>query len=124
MSAARETAADANPEDMLDGPWTLVPTTQCMATGRLLPTYGVKANGLWVGRAHPLGPSADDLALARKHGELFAASKGMAAVLQEALDQFGEAFEADEEVDGGDLVEFFAEWRKRVRAAMKPAGGV
>lgn len=41
-------------------------------------------------------------------------------LLVEALRYEAEAFDDDTEVNGGDLVEWFAEWRQRVKAALEP----
>lgn len=46
----------------------------------------------------------------------------MALLLFEALEYERAAFEEDSEVDGGDLVEWFAGWRPRVQAALTEAG--
>lgn len=94
----------------------IVPTTQRMFDGTCLKTWGVQADGCWIGRAHPIGPTSEDQALARRHATLFAASKGMAAALQEALAAFGTEFDADEEISGADLVQL-------VRAVAHPRGG-
>ena len=40
----------ADPAALLDGEWVLVPATQTMHDGTVLRTYGVQANGIWVGR--------------------------------------------------------------------------
>lgn len=112
----------ADPAALLDGEWVLVPATQTMHDGTVLRTYGVQAGGIWVGRAHPIGPNPVEQALARRHAALFAASKGMAAVLQEALEAFGDEFDLDMPVDAAGLVAWFAAWRVRARAALGKAG--
>ncbi len=43
----------------------------------------------------------------------------MEALLSEALAFENEAFEEDEPVDGGDMVQWFSEWRVRVKALME-----
>lgn len=48
----------------------------------------------------------------------------MAAVLQEALTAFGAEFDAGGDVPGADLVQWFAEWRVRARAALGKAGAL
>lgn len=112
----------ADPAALLGGEWVLVPATQTMHDGTVLRTYGVQANGIWVGRVHAIGPGQEDRALARRHAALFAASKGMAAVLQEALEAFGDEFDLDMPVDAAGLVAWFAAWRVRARAALGEAG--
>lgn len=107
---------------LLDGPWTLVPTKQAMHDGSVLRTYGVQANGLWIGRAHPLGPDPAEQALARRHAALFTASKTMAELLQEALTAFAQEFDADADVPGADLVEWFVQWRERAKVALGRVG--
>ena len=123
MSVVEETTpATVDVAGWLDGRWVRVPTTQRMHDGSTLDTWGVQVNGIWIGRAHPIGPSAAEQALARHHASLFAASKGMAGVLQEALAAFGAEFDADEDVPGADLVQWFTEWRERAKAALGKAG--
>ena len=56
-------------------------------------------------------------ALARRHAALFAASKRMAELLSQALCDWP-GFDGDEDVSGADLVDWFAQWRLRVRAAL------
>ena len=102
---------------LLDNPWTLVPTSQTMHDGTALRTWGVQAGGLWIGRAHPIGPNPVEQALARRHAALFAASKGMAELLSQALCDWPQ-FDGDEDVSGADLVDWFAQWRLRVRSAL------
>ena len=48
-------------------------------------------------------------------------SRVLLALMSEALDYGREAFEEDDEVDGGDMVEWFLDWRTRVAAAMDGA---
>jgi len=111
---------EATPVDLaalLDNPWTLVPTSQTMHDGTALRTWGVQAGGLWIGRAHPIGPNPVEQALARRHAALFAASKGMAELLSQALCDWP-GFDGDEDVSGADLVDWFAQWRLRVRSAL------
>lgn len=123
MSAAgAATPATSDKAAWHDGRWVRVPTTQRMHDGSLMPTWGVQVNGTWIGRAHPIGPSPAEQALARHHATLFAASKGMTGVLQEALAAFGAEFDADEDVPGADLVQWFIEWRERAKAALGKAG--
>lgn len=121
MSAPGE-SAPVNLAALLDGTWVLVPTTPTMHDGSVLRTWGVQANGVWVGRVHPIGPNPAEQALARYHAALFATSKGMAGVLQEALAAFGAEFDADEDVPGVDLVQWFTEWCERAKAALGKVG--
>ena len=121
MNAPGE-ATHADPAALLDGEWVLVPATQTMHDGTVLRTYGVQANGIWVGRVHPIGPGREERALAKRHAALFAASKGMAAALREALEMFGDEFDRDLPIDGAELVQRFAAWRARAKAALGEAG--
>lgn len=121
MRSRGDAAPEPAPVDvaaLLDGPWMVVPTKQAMHDGTVLRTWGVQANGLWIGRAHPLGPNPVEQALAHRHAQLFAASKAMAAVLQEALAAFASGFDADTELCCADVVEWLAGWRERARAAL------
>jgi len=43
------------------------------------------------------------------------------ALLLQALDYEREAWDEDEQIEGGDLVEFFGEWRRRAEAAQPTA---
>lgn len=43
------------------------------------------------------------------------------ALLKEAVDEWPE-FDGDESVNGGDLVEFFGDWRERAKKAVKEHG--
>ena len=47
-----------------------------------------------------------------------AAATAAEAVLQEALAAFADLFEADDDVPGADLVEWFVQWRVRAKAAL------
>lgn len=119
MSALEE----SRPVDLaalLHGAWTLAATTQAMHDGTVLRTWGVQAGGVWVGRAHPIGPNPAEQALARRHAALFAASKQMAELLGQALCDWP-GFDGDEDMSGADLVDWFAQWRVRVRSALTQA---
>lgn len=79
MSAAGEAAVGGDASEPLDlaerfgQPWVLAPAVQTMHGGETLRTYGVRtADGLWVGRAHPIGPGREEQALAKRHAALFA----------------------------------------------------
>lgn len=127
MSAAGKAKPAAMDEaGWLDGRWVRVPTTQRMHDGSVLSTWGVQVNGIWIGRAHPIGPSPAERALARHHAGLFAASRDMAVVLQEALEAWSEQFDGEPDrdlrIDPSDLLDWFAAWRLRARAALGKAG--
>ena len=61
---------------------------------------------------------------AEKYAQLLGLSPVMLTLLQEALGAWAEQFDApddpgeDVSVDGGDLVEWFADWRLRVREGL------
>ena len=129
MSGAERTAtgvapavAPVDPADRFEREWVLVPAAQTMHDGTVLKTWGVQAGGIWVGRVHPIGPNPVEQALARRHAALFAASKDMAAVLQEAVTFCADLFDEDAEVDGRNLVQWFTGWRERAKAALGKAG--
>ena len=42
------------------------------------------------------------------------------SLIREAVNFEADAFDADEGVNGADLVEWFAQWRLRARAAIRP----
>ena len=122
MSAAAEsTPGPVDLAALLDGQWVLVPTTQTMHDGSELRTWGVQANGVWIGRAHPVGSNPMEQALAHRHAALFAASKRMAELLSQALCDWPQ-FDADEKVSGADLVDWFAQWRLCARRVLAQAG--
>jgi hypothetical protein len=54
---------------------------------------------------------------------LLVSAPALLAVLDEAEIVWGEAFDNDNPVDGGDLVEWFAEWLPKARAAIATARG-
>jgi hypothetical protein len=107
--------------------WERVPTTQTMHDGTVLKTWGVKitATGQWIGKAHPVGPNIENQAEAAANAALFAASKLMAALLIEATQawasQFDHPADHDCSISGADLMEWFAQWRMRARAALEHA---
>ena len=111
-----------------DGEWMWVPTIQTMHDGTVLRTWGVQvgATGQWVGNAHPIGPTTENQAEAHANGGLFAASKLMAVLLTEATQAWSNQFDGPEEEDcsisGADLMDWFAQWRLRARAALEAAG--
>jgi len=43
------------------------------------------------------------------------------SMIREALDYEAVAFDRDDDVNGADLVEWFARWRERARVAINPA---
>jgi hypothetical protein len=53
----------------------------------------------------------------------YAAAPDMLATLREALDAYKGAFEDEDVVNGGDLVEWFAMWRETAKAAVAKAEG-
>jgi hypothetical protein len=65
----------------------------------------------------PDGPGYG-LGEAEGHARLLARSPTMLRLLREALAIFAEAFEADEDVPGADLVDRFAAWRTRAKAEL------
>lgn len=110
------------------GVWVRVPARQTMHDDQVLPTWGVQAaaSGRWVGRAHPIGPTPEDLAEAGANAALFAASKAMAGVLHEAMTAWEEQFDApggeEASISGAELLEWFAQWRVRAGRALAQAG--
>ncbi len=111
-----------------DGEWKWVPTIQTMHDGAVLRTWGVQvgANGEWVGKAHPIAPTTENQAEAHANAGLFAASKQMAELLSEATQAWSSQFDGPENEDcsisGADLMDWFARWRLRARAALDAAG--
>lgn len=109
------------------GTWVRVPARQTMHDGQVWPTWSVQvaATGQWVGRAHPICPSPEELAEAGANAALFAASKAMAGVLREAMAAWEEQFEApegeDASISGADLLVWFAQWRVRAKGALAQA---
>lgn len=110
------------------GDWERVPTTQTMHDGTALRTWGVQvsATGQWVGKVHPIGTTTEHQAEAYANAGLFAASRLMAALLTEAtqawVSQFDGPADQDCSISGADLMDWFAQWRLRARAALEHAG--
>ncbi|MDE1905147.1 MAG: hypothetical protein KGH75_01670 [Rhodospirillales bacterium] len=109
------------------GVWNRISTTQTMHDGTVLLTWGVQVSGTqqWVGKAHAIGPSLNEKAESFANAGLFAASKDMAVLLMEAVQawdtQFDETDPDSVEIDGGDLLQWFAEWRLRARKVVSSA---
>ena len=106
------------------GVWRSIPTIQTMHDGTVLKTFGVQVQDTqeWVGKAHPIGPSPENLEEAWANAALFAGSKAMNELLVEALSAWAEQFDGtsdeDLEMSCADVVEWFSEWRARVRARL------
>lgn len=99
-----------------------------MHDGSVLPTWGVMvaATQQSVGRVHPLGEGPDCLAEAQANAMLFAASRTMSELLDEATRAWAEQFDGPEDQDctvsGADLMDWFTQWRLRGRQALDVAG--
>jgi len=99
-----------------------------MHDGTVLPTWGVMvaATLQWVGRVHPIGEAPEHQAEAQANAMLFAASKTMSELLDEATKAWAEQFDGPEDQDcsvsGADLMDWFAQWRVRARLALDVAG--
>ncbi|NPD66278.1 hypothetical protein HN018_23680 (plasmid) [Lichenicola cladoniae] len=103
-------------------------TQQIMHDGSVIATWGVQvaATSQWIGKVHPIGEGTAHCAEAHANAGLFAASKLMADVLDEAtkawIEQFNGPDDQDLSVSGADLVDWFAQWRLRARKALDAAG--
>ena len=110
------------------GSWRWVPTQMTMHDRTVMKTWGVQVTdtGQWVGRVHPIGPEPEHQAEAHANAGLFAASKAMANLLEEATQAWAEQFDGPEDKDlsvsGADLTEWFAQWRLRARETLDAAG--
>ena len=110
------------------GNWRWVPTKQTMHDGTVMPTWGVQVadTGQWIGRVHPIGEDSAHRAEAHANAGLFAASKMIAELLDEATKAWVEQFDGPEDLDcsisGADLMDWFAQWRLRARKALDAAG--
>ncbi len=116
-------AQKLDPTRATPGHWIAIPSHMTIFGGARLPTFAVIATGpeaceQFVGRAHPKDGSPADRPIVEMDARLFAASKAMATLLLQAIAYEEEAFETDEPVNGGDLVEFFAGWRQEVRGLL------
>ena len=108
-----------DPTRATPGRWITIPIKMTMHGGTRLPTFAIIATGpdaceQFVGRAHPKDGTPDDRPIVEMDARLFAASKQMATLLLQALAYEEDAFRLDMPVDGGDLVDWFAEWRLKV----------
>ncbi len=105
--------------------WTI--TTQPMHDGSPIRTWGVRVaeTGQWVGQVHALGTSTANQAEAYANGGLFAASKEMADLLDEATRAWSLQFDASWlgcTVPAAELVEWSTAWRRRARQVLDAAG--
>jgi len=58
------------------------------------------------------------------NARLMAAAPALLAALQEAVAAFPQSFDGnEEELNGGDLLEWFSEWREKAKAAVAIAAG-
>ncbi len=105
-----------------------MPTQQTMHDGTVVATWGVQVadTSQWIGKVHPIGEGATHCAEAHANAGLFAASKMMAELLDEATKAWVEQFDGPEDQDcsisGADLMDWFAQWRLRARQALDAAG--
>jgi hypothetical protein len=110
------------------GEWKCTATVQTLHDESVLPTWGVLVSDTlqWIGKAHAIGPDPEQHAEAHANAGLFAASKAMATLLEEATlawaRQFDGVGDEDCEISGADLLDWFAQWRLRARQALDAAG--
>jgi hypothetical protein len=108
-----------------DGEWNWASTVQTMHDGTVLRTWGVMVEDTlqWIGKAHPLGETVEQQAEAHANVTLFAASKQMATLLDEAVQAWAAQFDGPEDQDrsvsGADLMDWFAQWRLRARQVLR-----
>lgn len=119
-------AQKLDPSRATPGRWITVPTQMTMHGGDRLPTFAVVATGpdaceQFVGRAHPKDGVPEERPIVEMDARLFAASKAMATLLLQAIAYEEDAFRLDMPVHGGDLVQWFAEWRQDVRGVLEMA---
>jgi hypothetical protein len=74
---------------------------------------GVKADGVWFRNV-----DAELAALGPTAYATLSDPMTLRDVVGEALEAFGEEFDNDTEINGGDLVEWFAEWREMAKAVV------
>jgi len=100
-----------------EGPWIKLPGHTCMADGQNLPVSRIVSRKTltFVAESHPIGPGDAEQVQARANAELLAKSHAMARLLEEALAVFDVEFERDLEISGGDFLEWFSNWRARVK---------
>ncbi len=109
------------------GKWLWTITKQPTQDGAATRTWGVRVaeTGQWVGQVNALGTSTASQAEAYANGRLFAASKEMADLLDEAARAWALQFDEpwhDCSVPGADLVEWFTAWRRKARQVLDAAG--
>lgn len=105
--------------------WTI--TTQPTPDGEETRTWGVRVaeTGQWVGQVNALGTDRANQAEAYANGGLFAASKEMADLLDEATRVWALQFDAswlDCTLPAADLADWFTAWRKKARQVLDAAG--
>ncbi|ACB96548.1 hypothetical protein [Beijerinckia indica] len=99
------------------GLWFVEPGQKLMADNTLLPIGRIKSgdNLSCIGNAHPIGPSEADQQCSYANALLFSASREMALLLEEALTVHDNEFENDLEISGTDFLDWFFNWRLRVK---------
>jgi hypothetical protein len=75
-------------------------------------------------RTYGVVSACGNVAATNALADLFTAAPLLLDVLDEADIVWGEAFDNNNSVDGGDLVEWFAEWLPKARAAIATARGL
>jgi len=109
------------------GTWLWTVTAQHTQDGPATRTWGVRVaeTGQWVGQVNALGTGRANQAEAYANGGLFAASKGMADLLDEATRAWVLQLDAPCHgctVPAADLLEWFTAWRRKARQVLDAAG--
>ncbi|ACB97241.1 hypothetical protein [Beijerinckia indica] len=99
------------------GLWFVEPGQKLMADDTLLPIDWIKSGDDLgcIGAAHFVGPGVNERQRGYANALLFSASREMALLLEEALTVYDNEFENDLEISGADLLDWFFNWRLRVK---------
>ena len=98
-------------------PWTVHGTMVFGGNKPDVGAYAVAQTFLTDERNEPLCSDREQEA----NASLIAAAPDMDALLREALDAWPQ-FDTDDDVNGGDMVDWFGQWRVRVKEALSAGG--
>lgn len=116
-----------DPSRATPGDWLARPGQMTMYGGSKLPTFQVwTREQTAVAKLHPIQGLPQDRDMVEMNAHLIAASKPMAEMLLEALRYEADQFDGDPDlpldVSGADLVDWFTDWRERVKRVLNVPG--
>ncbi|MBB3175542.1 hypothetical protein FHR90_003398 [Endobacter medicaginis] len=116
-----------DPSRATPGDWQVRPGRMAMCGGEKLQTLQIwTRENTAVAKLHPIQGLPEDREAVATNARLIAASKPMAEMLMEALryeaDQFDGHWDLPLDVSGADLVDWFTDWRERVKRVLDVPG--